>query len=674
MLPKKIILLLCTSFLVQPDFAQTCTTLGQNPNTAFPVCGTSSFNQNTVPACGGRTVFAPGCNDVPLSDINPFWYKFTCFTSGTLGFLITPNNIGDDYDWELFDVTGYDPFDVYTNTSLFVACNWSGETGLTGASSAGTSLIVCASTTGGPYRPLFSTMPTLIQGHNYLLLISHFTANSQSGYSLSFGGGTAIITDPTEPHLVSARAACDGTTTTIKLNKRMKCNSLSVDGSEFTLTPALSNIIAASGFGCSNGFDMDSVILTLGNPLPPGNYTITVKNGNDSNTISDNCDRYIPVGENVPLVVYPVFPTPMDSIMQPGCTPDELQLVFKKNIHCTSIAADGSDFVVSGPTPVTVISAAGVCVNDLSPIIKVKLSTPILTKGTYQIMLVTGSDGNTIIDECGQETPAGATLDFFTKDTVNADFTYANRFGCQRDTIDYFHDGRNEVNIWKWNFDNNRKSSLQNPEILYASFGQKQAQLIVSNGVCSDTSAVVPIFLDNYVKAGFEATAFVCPGDLAMFKDTSIGNIVSWNWEFGNGNSSNFQLPSPQAYIPPSVTTTVTAQLTVTNNIGCTSTATQKIVVPNNCYIAVPNAFTPNNDGINDYLYPLNAYKALDLLFRVYNRFGQLLFETRDWTNKWDGKFRGQGADPGTYVWVLQYTNSDTGNRVEQKGTTILIR
>ena len=654
--------------------AQNCTTLGQNPETAFPVCGTSTFSQNTVPACGGQTIFAPGCNDVPLSDINPFWYKFTCFGSGTLAFLITPNNIGDDYDWQLFDVTGHSPSEVYTNNSLFVACNWSGETGLTGASSAGSSLIVCATTTGSPYRPLFSSMPFLTIGHNYLLLISHFTANSQSGYSLSFGGGSANITDPKEPHLQSAYAPCDGTVTTIKLNKKMKCGSLSANGSEFTVTPPIANVIAATGFGCSAGFDMDSVILTLDSPLPPGNYIITIINGTDGNTLSDNCDRLIPVGENVPLVIYPIVPTPMDSISKIGCAPDELILVFKKGIQCSSIATDGTDFIVTGTTAVTVSGAQGVCNNGLAKIIKVKLSAPILTKGTYNITLVTGSDGNTLIDECDKETPAGSTLVFNTKDTVNADFGYSILFGCQRDTIAYFHDGRNEVNSWKWNFDNLRKSTLQNPVILYGSFGVKKTQLIVSNGVCSDTSAVITIVLDNYLHAAFETSSFICPGDKAFFKDKSTGNIVSWNWNFNNGNTSNLQSPPPQSFISPFVTTSVFVQLVVKNNYGCTDTATQKILLANNCYIAVPNAFTPNNDGLNDYLYPLNAYKANDLLFRIYNRFGQLLFETRDWTKKWDGSFKGQGADPGTYVWILQYTNRDTGKRVEQKGTTILIR
>jgi gliding motility-associated-like protein len=256
---------------------------------------------------------------------------------------------------------------------------------------------------------------------------------------------------------------------------------------------------------------------------------------------------------------------------------------------------------------------------------------------------------------------------------VNADFTYAIKYGCDRDTINYFHNGNNEVNLWKWNFDRTRSSTQQNPTVLYGSFGLKKTYLIVSNGICRDTSDTVQIFLDNELKAAFEATAIVCPNELATFLDKSTGKIVSWNWDFANGITSNLPNPSPQSYFPPRVTQELYPRLIVKNNIGCFDTAIQKIIVPNSCYIAVPNAFTPNNDGLNDQLYPLNAYKARDLLFRVYNRVGQLVFETTDWTKRWDGRFKGQPADLGTYVWILTYTNIDTGKFIQQKGTTILL-
>src|SRR3982751_265959 len=103
------ILFLLTSQLIM---AQPCTTPGQTPSTAFPVCGTSVFQQTTVPICGTRSLVVPGCSGAAYSDKNPFWYRFTCYVSGTLGFLIKPTNSGDDYDWQLYDITGRNPDDV----------------------------------------------------------------------------------------------------------------------------------------------------------------------------------------------------------------------------------------------------------------------------------------------------------------------------------------------------------------------------------------------------------------------------------------------------------------------------------------------------------------------------------------------------------------------------------
>src|SRR5487761_2129314 len=154
---KIISVLFLTFFTYQLVSGQTCSTLGQNPSTAFPVCGTDTFSQSTVPYCGGKLIPGP-CSSDSIADTNPFWYKFTCFSAGTLGFLITPNDLNDDYDWELFDITGHNPNDIYNDVTLFVACNWSGNTGLTGASSSGRSLQNCAGIT----YSTFSSMPSLI--------------------------------------------------------------------------------------------------------------------------------------------------------------------------------------------------------------------------------------------------------------------------------------------------------------------------------------------------------------------------------------------------------------------------------------------------------------------------------------------------------------------------------
>ena len=209
--------------------SQICTGLGQNPTTAFPVCGTNVFTQTSVPVCGGTKMPTP-CNDGNVyTDINPYWYKFTCYASGTLGFVITPKNMGDDYDWQLFDITGKNPTDIYTDKSLIVSANWSGSSGITGASPAGKNPFECASQPAAGVST-FSTMPNIIMGHDYLLMISHYDGVTQSGYTLSYPtgtqGGTASIVNPVVPSVTNAYAVCDGSQIVLKMNKRVNCSSL----------------------------------------------------------------------------------------------------------------------------------------------------------------------------------------------------------------------------------------------------------------------------------------------------------------------------------------------------------------------------------------------------------------------------------------------------------------
>ncbi|MBX3254216.1 MAG: gliding motility-associated C-terminal domain-containing protein [Chitinophagaceae bacterium] len=652
-------------------FAQNCTTLGQTPATAFPVCGTSVFKQQTVPACGGRSIPVPGCNDgAAYGDLNPFWYKFTCFATGTLGFTITPITGSDDYDWQLFDITGKDPNDVFTNSSLYVTSNWSANPGATGTTTNATAVTNCA----GFSYPNKSKMPVLTEGHQYLLLVSHFTDTNQSGYTLSFGGGTANITDPKDPHLDNARAYCDGSSIIVRLNKKMRCNTLASDGSDFSVSTGLATITGASAANCVRGFDMDSLTVNLSNPLPPGNYSLRIKKGADDNTILDNCDRGIPDGETISFTVEPLHPTPMDSIAAIRCAPDVLELVFKKPVRCNSIAGDGSDFIITGSAPVSIINAYGSCeTGGVSSSIYVKLSAPIVTKGNFIITLRTGSDGNAIIDECEQETPSGASIPFQTADTVSAAFSYHVSLGCGLDTISYAHPGGNDINSWQWLFEDNTTSVFQHPQKIYSVFGEKNAMLVVSNGVCYDTASA-GIDLDNELKAAFEAPEFICPEDSTLYKDISIGRIVQWSWTFGNGSGSTAQVPPTQRYVQPMIDQKYMVQLEVTDDIGCRDVFQKEVTVVSSCYVAVPTAFTPNNDGLNDYLYPLNAYKADNLLFRVYNVYGQKVFESGYRLHKWDGTIDGNPQRAGTYVWTLEYIHRDMGRTFKLKGTTTLIR
>lgn len=683
MLFQRLLILLFVTFLTAVLTLQTrgqaptpCTVLGQTPPTAFPVCGTTVFKQDVVPPCGGYDIPMPACGP-GYADINPFWYKFTCFAGGTLGFTITPNTTTDDYDWQIFDITGHDPNDVYTQPGLFVSGNWSHLDNATGTGNNNNGSANC----GGNGYPNMNSMPTLIQGHDYIMLVSHFTNDNQSGYSLVFSGGTASITDPAPPALRSAEGICFGNTIRVVLNKHMRCASLATDGSDFTVSPlpAGVRVVSAAAVNCSSGFDLDTVMLTLNGGLPlNSSYSVTSANGTDGNTLVDICGNQVPVGQSVSFLLSPPPPTPIDSLSSLGCAPQILQLNFsKKKIQCSSIAADGSDFTISGGTPATVAGASGKCdASGYTSVVFVRLSAPIQTHGTYQINLRIGSDGNTVLDECGVATLPVSLPFTVQQDTVSAGiFTDQLVLGCKYDTIVYEYPTKNGVSQWLWVFDGADTSRVQNPgrHIYSAASGTHTVRLIVSNGVCSDT-ATGSIVLDNAIKALFEGPSILCPSDYAQFKNNSTGSISSWTWDFGDGTSSSFQTPPDHLFPPTGTETSYPVRLIAGNANGCYDTAIQRTDVLRSCYIAVPTAFTPNGDGLNDYLYPLNAYKADNLVFQVFNRQGQLVFETHEWTKKWDGRIQGNAAPAGVYAWFLQYTDRDSGRKFFQKGTSVLIR
>jgi gliding motility-associated-like protein len=675
LLSKYLVVLLSLVLQVKVNFGQACTNLGQTPSTAFPVCGTTVFHQTSVPICATVNIFVPGCSTggggASYQNKNPYFYKFTCYASGTLGFLIVPLAANEDYDWQLWDITGHNPDDIFTNNTLVVTANWAGTYGPTGASATGVNFIQCGSDPA-LNLPTFAAMPNLIAGHEYILMVSHFTSG-QSGYDLSFGGGTAVITDPNIPHLGNAKADCDGTKITVKLNKKVKCTSITGSGTEFSLSPAAATVIAAVTDSCTFGFDFDEITLTLSAPLSNGSYSLIINNGSDGNTLRDNCENLIPQGELVSFTYNKPQPVFADSIGKLGCAPDAIKIYFPKKINCGSVSADGTDFSVSGPVPINVAGATGNCVDGKTDYIIVNFATPVYNKGTYILSLKAGNDGNVLIDECGQETPL-QTLSFITADTVSAAFQHQIQYGCLRDTLFFSHDGAHDVNYWKWNLNNLPPINTQATSLIAPASSVNNVQLVVSNGLCTDSTSEV-ITLDNEVKASFEMEDFTCPEDEVAVTNTSTGAIDTWLWNYGSVGSSTLKDPPPFLFPTIGREINYTVKLVVTNlALGCSDIATKTVTVFDHCNIDIPTAFTPNNDGLNDRFGPHNALKAENYEFKVYNRWGQLVFHSKNWKDRWDGTIKGTPQQPGVFVWMLSYTHRDTKQSVFKKGTVTLIR
>lgn len=145
----------------------------------------------------------------------------------------------------------------------------------------------------------------------------------------------------------------------------------------------------------------------------------------------------------------------------------------------------------------------------------------------------------------------------------------------------------------------------------------------------------------------------------------TIGNRYQWQPTLGLSNSTItdpvFNFDKDVEYL-----------INIFSNNGCQTIDTVQVLVEDGADIMVPEGFTPNNDGNNDRLEVFNR-GIKKIHFWVFNRWGQLMFETTDPAQKWDGRYSGVPQPLETYVWIAEGTTY-TGKTIRKRGQTVLIR
>ncbi|MBK6633702.1 MAG: gliding motility-associated C-terminal domain-containing protein [Chitinophagaceae bacterium] len=117
----------------------------------------------------------------------------------------------------------------------------------------------------------------------------------------------------------------------------------------------------------------------------------------------------------------------------------------------------------------------------------------------------------------------------------------------------------------------------------------------------------------------------------------------------------------------------ITYYVTAVNAVGCMAMDTINIKVYQGPELYVPNAFTPNGDGLNDVLKVIAIGMKEFHFFRIYNRYGQLIFSTTDPGQGWDGRMSGKLQNMGTYVWMAEAVDY-RGNLIQRNGTSTIVQ
>lgn len=250
--------------------------------------------------------------------------------------------------------------------------------------------------------------------------------------------------------------------------------------------------------------------------------------------------------------------------------------------------------------------------------------------------------------------------------------------GCPPIEIDFTNTTDSAV-TYSWNFGDpasgaNDTSTLISPSHIYSTGGNYTVTLIATNAYgCADT-----LIMPNAVQVPDQAVAnasvnsnFLTTLDPVLLLNNSSTHAVSYIIYFGDGDSLVTNSMGPYSH-PYDSLGTFTITLIAINANGCNDTTWLTVTIEEPTTLFIPNAFTPNGDGKNDLFMPVgNNVEQLHLL--IFNRWGELIFESFDILNGWNGTYKGERVQEDVYVWKVFY-DDNTGGKHEQIGKVAVVR
>jgi gliding motility-associated-like protein len=217
----------------------------------------------------------------------------------------------------------------------------------------------------------------------------------------------------------------------------------------------------------------------------------------------------------------------------------------------------------------------------------------------------------------------------------------------------------------QWHRDNTAISGAIQPYYQATQSGSYHATLVNSDG-CESTTEVQPIIIDE-PRPGINYPIEYAVLDLPLELETrQFGVTATW--------APSTWLDNPDSYTP--IFDGMTDQLytiEITTAGGCVTVDTQLVKTVKQVEVHVPTAFTPNNDGLNDFLRPILFGIKEVRYFKIFNRWGQLIFETKNERPGWNGTLNGIKVPAQVVVWIMEGIGVDNKTHI-RKGTSTLIR
>lgn len=193
--------------------------------------------------------------------------------------------------------------------------------------------------------------------------------------------------------------------------------------------------------------------------------------------------------------------------------------------------------------------------------------------------------------------------------------------------------------------------------------GMYGVEVIDANGCIATASATVNDHVDPVANFSMDPNPISEVNTLVQFTDLSTGNVTFWDWTFNdifNNELGTSDQQNPSFNFPPQAGT-YTIHLLVMDANGCLDTLSLDLLMEPQLSLYVPNAFTPNGDGINDFFFPEGYNLSPDNYeFSIFNRWGEVIYTTTDLYAVWDGTVDGIMAPDGVYLWKVTVADDNT--------------
>src|SRR3989338_3104521 len=543
------------------------------------------------------------------------------------------------------------------------------------------------------------------------------TANGATSYTwsppggLSATSGASVTANPAATTVYTVTGTTSGctetatSTVTVNPNPIVNVNSATIcAGSSTTLT---ANGATTYTWSPPGGLSATSGTSVTANPAVTTVYTVTGTigscTGTATSTVTVNPLPAAVAGNNGPLC--PGDQLNLTAANVPGATyswtgPNSFASVLQNPTNASIVAADAGVYTLTvtlngctstttttlalNPGASTVINPSGPYCSNGSQVTLTAASPGGLWTGNGIVNSATGlfdpsvaQIGNNTVtydvpNDCGG--PSSATIVVLAIPMVN--FSPNVTSGCAPLPVTYTNLSNPQGSNVTWDFGNGGSAStVASASTTYTNDGCYDVTLTVTDNqgctnsaTLNDIVCVIPAPIAAFTTS--ESIATITDPSFQFINESS--NAVSYVWEFGDGTSSTGI--SPDHTYPGEGGYEVI--LIATNAAGCIDTAELSVKVIEELIYYIPNTFTPDVNEFNNTFQPVftSGFDPYTFNMKIFNRWGETIFETKNHEIGWDGTYDGKLVPQGTYTWKVYFMDAETDKKYEDFGHILLIR